>query len=86
MDMKHGLSPKQKNTMRNAQLLLVEKLSIHGWTRGTPKEGAAGLQYPPPQTPQNQNLKNTDFVDIMILQVLCDFSFSRNQPLKLADN
>jgi hypothetical protein len=42
----------------------------------------------PPQTPKNQNKKKrkTDFVDIMISKVLCDFPFSRNQPLKSADD
>jgi hypothetical protein len=52
--------------------------------RGAPKGGAAGLQ-PPPQTPKNQNLKNTDFVDIMIPKVLRDLPFSWNQPLKSTD-
>jgi hypothetical protein len=27
----------------------------------------------PPQTPQKRNLKNTNYVDIMISEVLCDF-------------
>jgi hypothetical protein len=49
-----------------------------------PKEGATGLQ--PPQSHQNQNLKNTDFVDIMISKVLRDLSFSKNQPLISADD
>jgi hypothetical protein len=40
----------------------------------------------PPQTPQNQNLKDTDFVDMIISKVLRDFPFSRNQPLKSADD
>jgi hypothetical protein len=52
--------------------------------KGAPKGGAAGLQ--PPQTPKNQNLKNTGFVDIMISKVLCDFPCSWNQPLKSADD
>jgi hypothetical protein len=38
-----------------------------------------------PQTPQNRNYKNKDFIDVMIPKVLCDLSFSRNQPLKSAD-
>jgi hypothetical protein len=38
------------------------------------------------QTPQNRNLKNRGFVDIMISEVLRDFPFSRNQPLKSADD
>jgi hypothetical protein len=51
---------------------------------GTPR-GATGLQ-PPPHTPQNRNLKNTDFVDIMISKVLRDLPFSRNQTMKSADD
>jgi hypothetical protein len=46
-------------------------------------EGAAGLQHP---KPQKLNLKNTDFVDIMISTLLRYFPYSRNQPLKLADD
>jgi hypothetical protein len=46
--------------------------------------GAAGLQ--PPQTPQIRNFKNTDFVYITISIVLRDLPFSRNQPLKSADD
>jgi hypothetical protein len=41
----------------------------YGRTKGG--GGAAGLQ-----TPQNQNLKNTDFVGIMVSKVLRDFPFS----------
>jgi hypothetical protein len=40
----------------------------------------------PPPTHQIRNLKNTDFVDIMVSQVPRDFPLSRNQPLKLADD
>jgi hypothetical protein len=43
---------------------------------GAPKGGAAGLQPPPPETPQNRNFKNIDFVDIMIAKVLRDLLFS----------
>jgi hypothetical protein len=39
-----------------------------------------------PQTPEDQNLKNTDFVDFMISKILRDFPISRNQPLKSADD
>jgi hypothetical protein len=54
-------------------------------TKNAPKGvRAAGLQ--PPQTPKNWNLKNTDFSDIMIPNALRDFPFSRNQPLKSADD
>jgi hypothetical protein len=53
-----------------------------------PPGGGGGLQpdSPPTPSPKNRNLKNTDFVDIMISKVLRDFSFSRNQPLKSADD
>jgi len=37
------------------------------------------------QPPTNQNLrKNTDFVVIMLSNILHDLPFSQNQPLKLA--
>jgi hypothetical protein len=61
---------------------------LAGWqlcaTRGAPKGGAA--TWLSPQTPQNRNLKNTDFIDIMISKVLRYFAFSQNQPLKSADD
>jgi hypothetical protein len=46
-----------------------------------PRGGTASLQ--PPST---LNLKNTDFVDIMVLNVLRDLPMGRNQPLKSADD
>jgi hypothetical protein len=39
-----------------------------------------------PLKPPKTEILKTDFVDIMILKVLRDFTFSRNQPLKLADD
>jgi hypothetical protein len=39
---------------------------------------------PPPQKPETE-IKETGFVD-MISKVLRDFPFSRNQPLKSADD
>jgi hypothetical protein len=54
--------------------------------KGSPKEGGGGCRAAPPPNPQNRNLKNTGFVDIMTSQVLCDFPFSRNQPQKSADD
>jgi hypothetical protein len=48
-----------------------------------PRRGADGLQ---PLRPPKLNLKNTNFVDIMISKALCDFHFSQNQPLKLAED
>jgi hypothetical protein len=52
-------------------------------SRGAPKKGLPGCS--PTQTPQIQNLKNKDFVDIMMSKVLRDLPFSRIQPLKSAD-
>jgi hypothetical protein len=46
--------------------------------------GAVGLELPP-YSP-NRNLKNTDFVDILLSKVLRDLPFSRNQPLKSPDD
>jgi hypothetical protein len=42
-----------------------------------PRGAAGGLQ--PPQTPQNRNLKDTDFVDIS--EFLSDLPFSRKPSL-----
>jgi hypothetical protein len=54
-------------------------------TKGAPKRGGgAGLQIS--KSPQYRNLKNRDSVDIMASTVLRGFLFSRNQPLKLADD
>jgi hypothetical protein len=44
-----------------------------------------GCQAAGPPNPKNWNLKNADFVDVMISEVLRDFPFSRDQPLKSAD-
>jgi hypothetical protein len=38
------------------------------------------------QLPANQNLKYTDFVDMMTSQVLRNLRFNQNQPLKSADD
>jgi hypothetical protein len=40
----------------------------------------------PAKPPQNRNLKNIYFVDIMVSKVLRDLPFSRNQSLKSADD
>jgi hypothetical protein len=51
------------------------------------QEGGGGLPgCSTSKPPINPNLKSTDFVDIMISKVLRDFPFSRNQPLKSADD
>jgi hypothetical protein len=55
-----------------------------GVIRGAPK-GRLPEWAPPPQKPLNQNLKNTDFVDI-ISKILRDLPFSWNQPVKSADD
>jgi hypothetical protein len=62
---------------------IINNCCIHCTSQGRTQWGAAGLQ--PPQTPQNRN-KNTHFVDITISNVICDLPFSRNQPLKSADD
>jgi hypothetical protein len=46
---------------------------------GTQGEGAAGL-YPPAQS----EIKKTDFVDIMLSEMLRDLHCSLNQPMKSA--
>jgi hypothetical protein len=51
---------------------------------GAHKKG--GSRVPAPEKPRKRNLKDIDFVDIMISKVLHDFPFSRNQPLKSADD
>jgi hypothetical protein len=51
--------------------------------RGAPKGGLPGYS---PQTPQNWNLKNTDFVNTMVSRVLRDLPCSQIQPLKSADD
>jgi hypothetical protein len=54
---------------------------------GAPKEGGGGCRTAVPlQTLQNRNLENTYFAGYMISKVLHDFPFSRNQPLKSADD
>jgi hypothetical protein len=63
----------------------VAALRLYGMHEGRTQGRAAGLQTPT-QTPQNRNLKHTDFVFIMISKVSLDFPFSRNQPLKSADD
>jgi hypothetical protein len=57
-------------------------MQIQKKARGAP----GGAATAPPQTPENRNLKNTDFVDIMISKVLRDLPFSRNQPLISVDD
>jgi hypothetical protein len=42
----------------------------------------AGLQTSPPK----RNLKNTDFVDMMVSEVIHDLRLSLNQPQKPADD
>jgi hypothetical protein len=60
---------------------------IYAQCKDPPKGGGGGggLQAPP-QTCQNQNLKNTDFVGIMTSKVLRAFLFSQNEPLKSDDD
>jgi hypothetical protein len=78
----------QKNWLRHWKYthlsfdsIMMDHLPQH---KDAPNEGecrAAAL----PQTPQRWNLKNTEFLDIMISEVR-DFPVSRDQPLKSADD
>jgi hypothetical protein len=60
-----------------AKPIFTEYPAVQGRTQGEGSCRAAA--------PKNQNLKNTDFVAIMISKVLRDLPFSRHQPLKWAD-
>jgi hypothetical protein len=61
--------------------------NIHNLLRqGRIQGGDCQAAAPPPQTSQNYNLKNTDFVHAMISEVTCNLPFNQNQPLKLADD
>jgi hypothetical protein len=51
--------------------------------KGRTQEGGRGYRA---AAAPNQNLKKNHFVDIMILKVLRDLPFSRNQPLKSAES
>jgi hypothetical protein len=52
-------------------------------TGAHPREGCRAAGHP---KPQNRFFKNTDFVDIIMSNVLRDVPFSRNQPLKSVDD
>jgi hypothetical protein len=56
----------------------LQGLYIHDViNRGTPRrEGLLGCSPPPPPSPKNQNLKNIEFVEMMISDNLRDLSFS----------
>jgi hypothetical protein len=45
-----------------------------------------GCRAAAPQIPQNRNLKNTGFVDIMMSKVFRDFPYSWSQPPKSAND
>jgi hypothetical protein len=61
----------------------LEQVKLNGsYLRAHPGRGAARLHPPPP----SQNLKNTDFVDMMLSNVLYDLPLNQNQPLKSADD
>jgi hypothetical protein len=68
--------------------LLYTPHNLCSWNRGTPKGGGGGLQGCSPPNPQNWNFKNKYFVDIVLWyqNVYIHFPFSRNQPLKSADD
>jgi hypothetical protein len=64
-------------------ILIYYYSSVQGRTQG---RGLPGYSPPLPNPRKPKFKKKTDFVDIMISKVLRDFPFSRNQPLKLADD
>jgi hypothetical protein len=68
--------PVLKSTLKGWEVLLSGGSGMH------PRGGCRATA--PSQTQQNWNLKNTDFMDIMISNVLCDLPSSWNQPLKSA--
>jgi hypothetical protein len=57
-------------------------------SRGASKVGTAGLQptHTPPPPHTKTKFRNTDFVDTLILNVLRDLPFGRNNPLKSSDD
>jgi hypothetical protein len=55
-----------------------------GYTQGG-KGCLAAAPPPNPPKPKFEKKKKTNFI-AMISKVLCDFPFSRNQPLKSADD
>jgi hypothetical protein len=57
---------------------------LAAWNQGHTQ--GSGCQAAAPPNPQNRNLKNAYFVDIMISKVLRDLPFSRNHPLKSTDD
>jgi hypothetical protein len=65
-------------------LLCLSSFRVGFMVRGAPKEVLPDCS--PLQTPQNQNFKNVVFVYLTISKGLCDFLFSRNLPLKSADD
>jgi hypothetical protein len=59
----------------------MNHLIDHGRTEG---RGSCPVAEGP--KPPSRNSENIDFVDITALKVLRDFRFSRNRPLKSADD
>jgi hypothetical protein len=63
--------------------IAARKHSVVLYAGAQPRGG--GCRAAAPQTPQKLNFK-IDFIDIMVSEVLRDLPFSRNQPLKSADD
>jgi hypothetical protein len=55
---------------------------MQGYIAESTQGGAAGVQATPPP---NEISKHRFFLDMLILNILLDLPFSRNQPLKSAD-
>jgi len=64
---------------QTTMLQFTSSLYNRGLTKGARLSGCR------PQTPQNRNFEDKDYVDTMLSEVLRDLPFSRNQPLKSAD-
>jgi hypothetical protein len=62
---------------------LTVQLKLISLFQGRNQRGLPGCS--PPPNHLKLKIKKTDFVDIILSKVLRDFHFSRNQPLKLAD-
>jgi hypothetical protein len=86
--------PCQYHSTSASILIITYMLILTGqkgedWERskqGRTQEGGGCRAAAPPKRPQNRNLKKKDLVDIILTKVLRDFPFSRNQPLKSADD
>ena len=85
-------STAELSTSRAKSICVTAGITVQSWEMFSLSQGihakmwmAAEPQRPPPSI-TNRNLKSTTFVDMMVLNILHDLTFSQNQLLKLADN